>query len=620
MKWSLGLAGTLMLALLFLFYTPTGLSMVGRLAAPLTGGQVRVEGLGGFFPGRLHATRLELADRNGVWLRIDGVALEWSAPALLGNRVDIDSVSAERITLLRRPLPSEESSSETPRIDIDRLSAPYIELGPAVIGRAVTLSASGNLHFVSVQEMTADIVVRRAGSSDRYRVSGGIQNSIARGSATISEGQDGILGELAQLPGLGAVNLSAQAAGDAKANTIVFRLSAGPLTADGHGTIALATRRADIDITLAAPAMALRPDMSWQALSGDMHMHGRFDAPEMSGHLTLTDGRVAGAAVRSLNLDATGNAGRVVLQGAAERLTVPGGTPNLLASAPLRFTAQVDLQSKSRQVTLSLTHPLARLDAVAQTLGPLHVVANLTLPSLAPFGALAGNALAGDVSVHAVLDRRDTHMQAVLDGSLRLTGPSLPSRLLGKTRLAITATMDGEDITASHIALDGSTLKADLKGTLRNKRLNYILALDLTDLSRLTSTLQGTLALKGTAAGPTDRAELAATGSALVASEGFARQRVAIEVKAAGLPALSNGSVAMGGRLDGAPPLPAIRHAVPRCLGGGVRWMPRPTFPSPRTARWAERQNWRYGGCLTSLPSSTPTWWARRKRPSISKT
>src|SRR5262245_8719378 len=116
--WSLGATGILVLALLFLLYTPPGLSLVGGLVAPLTSGQVRVSGLGGFFPGRLHATRVELADGKGVWLRVDDARLEWSALALLGNHVDVQRVSAARIAVLRRPLPSQEPGSETPRIDI----------------------------------------------------------------------------------------------------------------------------------------------------------------------------------------------------------------------------------------------------------------------------------------------------------------------------------------------------------------------------------------------------------------------------------------------------------------------------------------------------------------------
>ena len=165
--------------------------------------------------------------------------------------------------------------------------------------------------------------------------------------------------------------------------------------------------------------MAPRQDISWQALSGNIRIQGRFNAPEVSGHLLLTDGRVAGVSAKSLSLDASGNAGRVTLQGVAQKLTLPGANPNILAGAPLHFTAQADLQNKTRPVQLSLTHPIARLDAVAQTAGPLHVVADLTLPSLAPFGTLAKVPLAGEAALHAVVDQRDARRQARIDGSLR---------------------------------------------------------------------------------------------------------------------------------------------------------------------------------------------------------
>lgn len=553
MTWIVSAAGSLLLALLLLLYTPPGLVLVGRLASPLTGGQVRVEGLGGFFPGRLHATRVEVADRQGIWLRIDKVALEWSALALIGNHIDIDSVSAARITVLRRPLPAaNKSSGETPRIDIAHLSAPDIELGAAVIGHAVTLAADGNLHFLSVQNMAADLRIARPGSSDSYRIDGSVQDGVARGSALIREGRDGILGKLASLPGLGAINLTVEAAGDASANTVAFRLSAGPLTAQGRGTIALATSHADIDMTLAAPAMAPRPDASWQSLSGEMHVHGAFTSPQVHGHLLLADGRIAGATAGVLTLDVSGDDGRVTLTGAAERLSLPGDA-GLLAGAPLKFAAQADLRNPTRPVHLSLGHPLAQLEAVAQTSGPLHASGTLILPTLAPFSPLAHTALAGDARLHATLDQQGKQSRLALDGALRMTGTGLPARLLGKARLALTAALDGEDITASHLSIDGAAVKAEAEGALHNKRLNYNLALNLTDLSRLAGSLQGALTFKAHAAGPLDQAELMGSGSADMATRGFARQRLVIEAKAQGLPAVSSASVALGGRLDDAP-------------------------------------------------------------------
>ena len=78
-RWCLTALGAVTLAVLLLLYTPPGLAWIGQLAGPLSGGTVRVDGLGGFFPNRLHAARVEISDSEGVWLQIDQPSLTWSA-------------------------------------------------------------------------------------------------------------------------------------------------------------------------------------------------------------------------------------------------------------------------------------------------------------------------------------------------------------------------------------------------------------------------------------------------------------------------------------------------------------------------------------------------------------
>jgi translocation and assembly module TamB len=571
--WSLGLFGTLGLALLLLLYTPPGLRLVGRLIGQFSGGRVQVEDLGGFFPNRLHAQRLEISDRSGIWLRVEQISLTWSALAMLRNHAAIDGVSASRITVLRRPIPSAESGRRTPRIDIEHLSIPQIVLAPPVIGHAATLSAAGSIHYVSVHQLETDLLVIRVGNADRYRIAGEIASDVVRGTATFSEGADGILGKLAGLPGLGPVNLSAQATGDASANAVTFRLSAGPLHANGHGTVALKTRRADLDIDLTAPAMKLRPDIAWQALSGEAHVHGGFDAPLVNMHLVIVNGTFQDLTARTLTLDVRGSAGHVELGGAADRITLSGRRPALLAGAPVRLEAQLDLTDKLRPVRFTLTHPLAQLRGIAQTRGPLNISADLVLPALAPFGPLAYGTFDGSAALHLSLTR-DTRMEIAVTGQVNSVGASVPARLLGKAALDLTAIVDGNDLVASRLRLRGATLNADMAGTLRNKHLNYRLALELKDLSRLTGTVQGSLTLNGTATGPLQDAALSAGGSAILATRGFPRQRVNIDLKANGLPSLRDARLLLDGRLDNAP------VSLRATLSGG-----RPR-QSQLTARW----------------------------------
>jgi translocation and assembly module TamB len=550
--WSLGLFGTLALALLLLFYTPPGLLLVGRLIGQFSDGHVQVEGLGGFIPNRLRAQRLEISDSGGTWLRAENISLTWSALAMLRNHAAIDYVSASRVTVLRRPIPSGAPRRQTPRIDIGHLSMSQIVLAPPVIGHAVTLSAVGSLHYVSVHEMEANLLVIRIGSTDRYRIAGEVASDVARGTVAVSEGADGILGKLAGLPGLGPVNLSARATGDTAANALTFQLSAGPLRANGHGTVALTPRRADLDIELTAPAMKPRPDIGWQSVSGEAHVHGRFDAPLVSMHLIIVNGIFQGLAAQTVSLDLRGNTGRVELSGAADRITLPGRRPALLAGAPVRLEAQLDLKDKLRRVRFTMAHPLAQLRGTAQTRGRFNVSANLVLPSLAPFGPLAIGTLNGTAALHLSLTR-DTRTEIALNGQVNTVGANVPARLLGKAALDLTATVDGNDIVASRLRLRGATLSTEMGGTLRNKQLNYRLTVGLKDLSRLAATVQGSLALNGTITGPLQNAALSAGGSAILATRGFPRQRVNIDLKANGLPSLRDARLSLDGRLDDAP-------------------------------------------------------------------
>jgi translocation and assembly module TamB len=553
-KWIAGGLGALALLVALLLYTPPGLTLVGRMISPLSGGAVRVEGLGGFFPNRLHAVRLTIADAGGVWLQIEQPSLRWSALSYVSNHIAVREISATRIAVLRRPIPSGAASGETPRLDIEKLSLPRIELAASVIGHAVGLSASGALHYTSIHQLQADLQIARAGNSDSYRMSGSIASDVAHGTVTIREGDDGILGKLAGLPGLGPVNLTAQADGDANANRLLLSLSAGALQAQGHGTIQLAAQRADIDLILAAPAMTLSRDIAWKNLSGEVHFHGRFDSPALRAHLLLTDGTFAGLASKQLSLDATGNTGSVQLTGSADTLRLPGDHPDLFAGSAVRFQAQADLKAAGRPVTFAVLHPLANLRGVAQIRGGIRATADLAIPSLAPFAALEKADMGGNAALHITATQAGTQMTIALNGNLNTQGTAIPARLLGRNAtLSLNAVLDGSDLTQSHVQLHGAAINTDVEGSLRKNVLNYRLALDISDLSRMANTLQGTLSLRGRANGQMGQAKLSVSGGASLATKGFTRQRVNIDFQAEGLPGLRAGQLTVNGRLDGAP-------------------------------------------------------------------
>ncbi|HVV26512.1 MAG TPA: translocation/assembly module TamB domain-containing protein [Rhizomicrobium sp.] len=575
-RWAAWACGALLLALGLLFYTPPGLSLVARLAGSLSGDMVQVEGLSGFFPNRLNARRIAIADVNGVWLEIDEASLQWSALAAIANHISVRDISATRIAVLRRPIPSTTTSKgENPQIDIDRLSLPRIEIAAPVIGRAAVLSMSGSLHFTSLHQMEADLAVTRATSSDSYRVQGGIAQDVAHGSVIIREGADGILGKLAGLPTLGPVNVTAQAGGDRAANNLSFALSAGPLHADGHGVIRLAARNADMDVTLAAPSMTPMPGIAWQSLSGGAHVHGSFDAPLMEAHLILADGAFQGVAVKRITLDLSGNNGAAQLEGALEGVTLPGNHPDLLAGGPVRLEAQANLKDALRPVTFAIQHPLTSLRGTAQTRGTIAVTADLRVPSLAPLAALGNLDMGGTASAHVTARRSGTQTEVALKSTFDTQGPAVPARLLGrKAVLDLDAALDGNDVARSRLHVTGAAITADVSGSLQKNILNYRLALDLSDLSRVAGTLLGTLRLRGNVNGPIHDAAVSASGTASLATKGFSRQAINIELQAEGLPSLRTARLDTAGRFDGAP------LAVHAALAGGR------TRPITLSARW----------------------------------
>ena len=46
---------------------------------------------------------ITIADREGIWLRITNARIVWTRSALLLGRLDIETLAADRIDVLRKP-------------------------------------------------------------------------------------------------------------------------------------------------------------------------------------------------------------------------------------------------------------------------------------------------------------------------------------------------------------------------------------------------------------------------------------------------------------------------------------------------------------------------------------
>ena len=169
LRWiGLGLAGLLVLmvvlvggGLLWLASSFGHSWLTAELTRTLTDTDTKatITGLDGTLPFHLRLARLDLADRDGVWLTVENAAVDLDATALLRGTARIDRISAGHILVARAPLPptnpAPATTSETftlphlpVALEVGTLSAPAIDLGPSLLGEpaSFTLTGTASLH------------------------------------------------------------------------------------------------------------------------------------------------------------------------------------------------------------------------------------------------------------------------------------------------------------------------------------------------------------------------------------------------------------------------------------------------------------------------------------------
>ena len=116
--------------------------IVDRIAQIETasGLRFRIGRIEGSIFGETRLKSVEVLDRRGVFLTSPEIDVEWSPGAWLYNALHIDRVSADRLTLLRKPQlkPTGRRGPILPKFDIyiGELSIRRLELAPAVSGVA----------------------------------------------------------------------------------------------------------------------------------------------------------------------------------------------------------------------------------------------------------------------------------------------------------------------------------------------------------------------------------------------------------------------------------------------------------------------------------------------------
>ncbi|MCX5512681.1 hypothetical protein C3941_03710 [Kaistia algarum] len=294
-----------------LIQTGPGKRMLASFASGLAsrdGLTVSIEDISGFVPSDMRIGRITLADSQGAFGEIDNLGLAWSPLALIGGRVNVDTLSADRVAISRQPVlpastPSAASSGGLPmiRVVLGKLDIATIDIGEAVVGMPATLGLTASARLVDPAEgLALDFALTRRDAPGklkgraRYAPDGG--KDILDLDVTASEPEGGLVARLAAIEGLPALSLSVKGSApldDWNGSLALDAGAAGRLGGTGAVRAVDGGRRVMLDLK--------------GSVGGLMPASIR---PLLSGETTLNGSAVIGAdnlaTIEGLNLSAAG--------------------------------------------------------------------------------------------------------------------------------------------------------------------------------------------------------------------------------------------------------------------------------------------------------------------------
>lgn len=235
--WTVGGLIVALVGLFVLLQTPPGLRTIASL---VSSSDLTVSGLGGFIPTDVQVKRVELRDKQGVWLSLDDARVRWSFASLFSGRVRVEELRAAKIDVVRPPAPSEEKASSSSSssfgipvgVDLRAFSVDDLHIGAALGGvdsqwklaGSGLLTADGSASHLKLDMdrtdgPTARLAADLGFSLDRFSVDGQI---------TAEEStKGGVVAALIGRPDLDRMSLKLTAKGDRSTGAAELVAAAG---------------------------------------------------------------------------------------------------------------------------------------------------------------------------------------------------------------------------------------------------------------------------------------------------------------------------------------------------------------------------------------------------------
>jgi translocation and assembly module TamB len=294
----------------------------------LLAGEVHITGLGGHFPEDIKVASASIADRKGVWLTARQLDLRWDPLALVHRDVQVRSLSAASIDVLRRPVPSNKakknSKSSLPKLqlNVDHLAVPRFSLAGDVTGEPVTLDVNGSTHFENQTHGSVTLNATAQNGAAAYHLLGQINAKTVGLEAHIAEPPDGLIGRYAGKLVHAPLTVNVALHGPRDDAALQFDLALGAAKLHGAGTLGLNPTSPKADVVLTIPALAPFAAIANRSIAGNTKLHLVIAHQANGGSTLALDGDVALTQAPDHLAKLVGQSGHLVLQAALAHNTV----------------------------------------------------------------------------------------------------------------------------------------------------------------------------------------------------------------------------------------------------------------------------------------------------------
>ena len=190
------------------------------------GRSVSIEGFSGALSSSASFNKMTISDKDGVWLTLEGVVLDWNRSALLRGRLEVEQLKAEKLDIPRLPISEEQALPDAEAkpfalpelpvsIEIADFAVDQINLGAPLLGAEVQLAVKAKAKLsdsVGSVDFTAN---RTDGKSGNFAIKADFERdtSVLSLLLKLTEEKEGIAARLLNLPGQPSVEMSVQGQG-----------------------------------------------------------------------------------------------------------------------------------------------------------------------------------------------------------------------------------------------------------------------------------------------------------------------------------------------------------------------------------------------------------------------